>query len=124
MPPDLTAFLRGEIDEFHHADHVRMAFEILRRHDFLDAAKSYSSALKQIAARAHKPAVFHTTITVAFLALMADRMAEMHHEDFSSFAAANPELLDKTILAHWYLPERLQTAIARATFILPDPHHA
>ena len=51
MPPDLMAFLRGEIDEFHHADHLRMAFEILRRHDFLDAAKSYSSALKQIAAR-------------------------------------------------------------------------
>ena len=124
MPPDLTQFLRGEIDEFHHADHVRMAFEILHRHDFFDAAKSYSSALKQIAARAGKPAAFHMTITVAFLALVAERMAETHHEDFLSFAAANPELLDKTVLARWYPPERLQTAIARATFILPNPGHA
>jgi hypothetical protein len=124
MPPDLTQFLRGEVDEFRHADHVRMAFEVLRRHDFLGAAKSYSSALKLIVARAGRPAAFHTTITVAFLALVAERMAETYHEDFSSFAAINPELFDKTVLARWYPPERLQTAIARSTFILPNPGHA
>ncbi len=122
MPVDLAHFLRGEVEEFHHADHVRMAFEILKRHDFLDAAKAYAAGLKQIAARGGQPSAFHTTITVAFLSLVAERMAQ--HEDYPSFAAANPDLLDKRVLARWYPSARLQSEIARATFILPEPQRA
>ncbi|HEV2650485.1 MAG TPA: hypothetical protein VGU69_04440 [Rhizomicrobium sp.] len=122
MPVDLAYFLRGEVEEFHHADHVWMAFEILKRHDFLDAAKAYAAGLKQIAARGGQPSAFHMTITVAFLSLVAERMAQ--HADYPSFAAANPDLFDKRILARWYPSSRLQSEIARATFILPEPRHA
>ncbi len=63
LEPSLHAFLHGDVDgrDFHHADHVLMAFEILRRHDFLDAAKAYSTALKDIARRAGSPGAYHET---------------------------------------------------------------
>ena len=48
----LARFVRGEIDPrtFPHAEHVRMAFEMLRRHDFAEAALHYSHALRAMTA--------------------------------------------------------------------------
>jgi hypothetical protein len=60
---------------------VGVAFEILRRHDFLDAARAYSDALKD-AARAGNPAAYHETITPAFLALIAERMGSTKRQLF------------------------------------------
>ena len=118
--PELRAFLHGEIAgaDFRHADHVRTAFEILRRHDFLDAAKAYSAALKDMATRAGNPGAYHETITLAFLALIAERMESF--ETFEAFTAANADLLDKTVLTRWYRPEQLGSALARRTFVLPS----
>jgi hypothetical protein len=119
----VSAFLRAEIDgrTFRHADHVRVAFALLRRHDFSDAAATYTSALKAIAAKAGNPGAYHETITLAFLALIAERSAASEARDYDSFARANPDLLDKGILARWYTSERLGSDIARKTFILPEP---
>ena len=117
----LRAFLQGEIDgrSFSHADHVRAGFEILRHHEFPQAAVAYAQSLKTIAARAGAPDKYHETITIAFLSLIAERLDD--HDDFESFGAANPDLMDSSVLKRWYAPERLMSAIARKTFILPEP---
>ena len=119
--PELRAFLHGEIAgaDFRHADHVRMGFEILRRHDFLDAARACSTALKDMAARAGNPGAYHETITLAFMALIAERMAMESFETFDAFAEANADLLDKRALMRWYEAEQLNGPVARATFVLP-----
>jgi hypothetical protein len=118
----LHAFLRGEVDNrsFHHADHVRVGFELLRRHAFPVAVATFCAALKEIAARAGNPRAYHETITVAFLALIAEHMTARDYPDFETFAAANPELMDRQVLGRWYRVERLQSDVARRTFILPD----
>jgi hypothetical protein len=123
VPAELAAFLHGKTDgaTFRHADHIRVAFEMLQRHAFLDAAAAYSTALKDIAARAGHPAAYHETITVAFLSLVAERCAERDYADFAAFATANADLMDKSVLRHWYGPARLGSAIARRTFVLPQP---
>ena len=116
-------FLRGEIDgaTFGHADHVHMAFEVLRRHrNFAEAAAAYSVALRRIAARAASPGAYHETITLAFLSLIAERMVDAPRDSFDEFVRDNPDLLDKDLLARWYAPERLMSPVARATFVLPD----
>ena len=120
---DLTQFIRGEVDpgSFPHREHVRMGFEMLRRHNFEEAALHYCGALRAMTARAGKPMAFHQTITIAFLALIAERMETARHSDFASFAGANPDLIDKSALKRWYRPERLATDAARRTFLLPDP---
>jgi len=120
--PELARFLRGEIAaaRFSHREHVRMAFEMLRRHDFPETVLHYSRALRAMTARAGKPAAFHQTVTIAFLALTAERMAGGAWDDFAAFAAANPDLLEKALLGRWYAPERLASEAAHRTFLLPD----
>ena len=120
---DLAQFIRGEVDpgRFPHREHVRMGFEMLRRHNFEAAALHYCGALRAMTARAGKPMAFHQTITIAFLALIAERMEAAEHSDFASFAGANPDLIDKSALKRWYRPERLATDAARRTFLLPEP---
>jgi hypothetical protein len=121
--PDLERFVRGEMDaaSFPHREHVRMAFEMLRRHDFPQAVLLFSNALRVMTARAGKPHAFHQTVTVAFLALIAERMEESGSADFAAFVRAHPEVLEKSALTRWYRPEQLASEIARRTFVLPEP---
>ena len=120
--PLIQLFLQGEIDNrtFRHADHVRVGFELLQAHDFSTAAHKFSTALKAIAARAGNPGAYHETITLAFLALIAERSATRAFDDFEDFARANADLMDKAVLERWYEPERLRSEIARRIFLLPE----
>ena len=121
---DLERFARGEVDpgNFPHREHVRMAFEMLRRHDFAESVLHYSRALRAMTARAGKPQAFNQTVTIAFLSLVAERMQESGGAaDFDALVRAHPELLDKAALTRWYRPERLASEAARHTFLLPEP---
>ena len=51
-----------------------MAFELLRRHEFTETALHYSRALRTMVAKAGNAQAFHQTVTIAFLALIAQRM--------------------------------------------------
>lgn len=121
-PVELLRFVRGECDsaDFPHREHVRMAFEMLRRHDFVETALHYSRALRTMAERAGKPQAFHHTITIAFLALIGERMLDGGHENFDAFERENGDLFEKTVLARRYSRERLASAAARRSFLLPD----
>jgi hypothetical protein len=106
---ELARFMRGDMDSagFPHREHVRMGFEMLRRHNFSETAHHYSLALRTMAARAGRPDAFHQTITIAFLSLIAERMLGIDVADFIAFERANADLMAKSALAHWYRPERL-----------------
>jgi hypothetical protein len=104
-----------------HADHVRIAFELLSRHDFDLAAAALCAGLKQVAAEAGHPEAFHHTKTVAFLALIGERAAAMRACDYNAFARACPELMDRRILERWYTPQQLASDAARRSLILPQP---
>ena len=121
--PEFERFVRGEIDArtFPHREHVRMAFEMLRQHDFAESVLHYSRTLRAMAANAGKPQAFNQTITVAFLAVIAQRMADAAGLDFAAFAQCNPDLFERSLLKRWYRPEQLATPLARGSFLLPDP---
>ena len=120
--PELERFVRGEIDAsaFPHREHVRMAYEMLRRHDFAETVLHYSRALRAMSARAGKPQAFNQTVTIAFLSLVAERMEGGAGADFAAFQRDNAVLFEKNALARWYRPERLASDAARRTFLLPD----
>jgi hypothetical protein len=120
--PDLERFVRGEIDatSFPHREHLRMAFEMLRRHDFAESVWLFSKALRAMTAKAGKPHAFHQTITVAFLSLVAERIDRDGPLEFAAFERANPDLLVKGALDPWYRAERLASELARRTFLLPE----
>lgn len=121
-PDALQVFLAGQQDiaSFRHADHVRVAFEMLRCHSFLSSACLYSRQLKQMTASIGKPMAYNETVTIAFLAMIAERLAQRQYDTFEAFAAENPEVLEKSALTKWYSPEQLHSDIARRTFVLPS----
>ena len=124
-PSLLEQFLKGEIDNrsFRHADHIRVGFELLQRHDFSTAARAFSTSLKTIAAKAGNPGAYHETITVAFLAVIAERSAGCVSGDVEAFLRDNSDLMVKSVLERWYEPERLRSELARRIFLLPQPRN-
>ena len=63
---------------------------------------------------------FNTTITLAFLSLIAERMQASAHDDFAGFIEENEDLLASDVLSRWYSKERLASDTARRVFLLPD----
>jgi hypothetical protein len=122
-PEELARFIRGEVDarSFPHREHVRMAFEMLRHYDFAQSAHLYSQALRAMTTRVGQPEIFNQTLTIAFLALVAERMQASGADDFPALELAHPELFDRSLLSRWYPPERLASEAARRTFLLPEP---
>lgn len=122
-PDLLERFARGEIAaaEFSHHDHVHMGFEMLRRHDFAESVLRFSRALRGMAANAGKPGAFNQTVTLAFLAIIAQRMEATPEVDFEAFAASNRDLFEKSLLSRWYRAEQLASPLASRSFLLPDP---
>jgi hypothetical protein len=122
--PQLARFLRGEIDgaTFPHREHVRMAFEMLRRHDFAQSVWLFSRTLRAMATRAGKPQAFNQTVTIAFLALIAERLESAGAENFAAFERDHTDVFEKSALTRWYPPERLAAPITRRIFVLPAAH--
>ncbi len=120
--PELVCFVRGEIAaaDFPHREHARMAFEMLRRHDFAETVWLFSRALRAMAAGAGKPQAFNQTVTIAFLSIIAERM-ELCGDDFARFHHDNPDVFGKHALERWYPRERLSSAAAGRIFLLPEP---
>ena len=118
---ELAQFQAGALDPaaFRHRDHVRVGFELLRRYPFTEAAHRFATGLRAMACAAGRPGLYHDTITVAFLALIAERNASATYPDFSAFERENPDLLRKDALFAWYDPVRLMSPLARKTFVLP-----
>ena len=117
---DLAAFEAGLLDPaaFSHRDHLRVAFLLLRRHRFTTAAERMSTGLRRMLDRVGQPDAYHETVTVAFLALVAERL-DGAPADFDAWLARHPELLDRGALLRVYTRERLASPATRLTFLLP-----
>ena len=116
-------FERGKLEQFHHSDHVRMAFEYLCRYPALEALARFSDALRRFAAAQGKPNLYHETITWAYVLIIRQRMAQSANpRDWNEFARNNPDLFvwKKGILSRYYSEELLNSDLARKVFIFPD----
>ena len=110
-------------DSFHHADHVRLAFEYLRRYPALEALGRFSEALKRFAAAQGKAQRYHETITWAYLLLIRERLARAGPaQTWEEFVERNLDLLvwKGGVLRTLYRQETLDSDLARHTFVLPD----
>jgi hypothetical protein len=122
----MEAFEAGRIanTEFHHGDHVRMAWTYLREYGFPGGAERFVTALQRFAAANGKPQLYHATITWAYLVTIFDRMesGESLVGSWESFAAANPDLLTwkPSIIDALYRPETIASVHAKRVFVLPD----
>jgi len=105
---------------FHHLDHVGVAYEMLRKYDFMDAMVRYAENIKIIATKAGAADKFNATITFVFMSLIAERMETTRHAGYDDFIAQNQDLTSKDVLRKWYSTERLQSDLARIVFLMAD----
>lgn len=118
-----AAFDEGTLQEFHHADHVRLAWIYLLRDPLLEALERYVAGIRRFAAANGKPDLYHETVTWAYLLLIHERLERTGREvPWERFAAANRDLLTWKggILERWYRPETLASEVAKRVFVWPD----
>ncbi len=122
-----AAFRGGAIEPaaFDHRAHLRAAICALTRLPFLDACVAVRDGLGHVAARAGKPALYHETLTVALMSLIADAIAAekavpCSRFDMAGFVERHPLLVDRTAIARRYRRETFEGDAARRRFRLPD----
>jgi hypothetical protein len=107
---------------FDHRGHLRAGFLYLRRNDFPGACVAMKRAITTFAATIGKATLYHETLTVAYLALIAERLVEEPADlPFDAFLARYPELASRDYLERYYPRGELDSPEARATFVLPRP---
>ena len=109
-------------DEFHHEQHVQVAWWFVCQHGMPAALGEFTSAIKRFAEAKGAHGLYHETITWAFLLLIADRQARTNAASWQQFAAAHPDLLvwKPSILERYYSKDLLKSELARQTFLMPD----
>jgi len=123
-----TDLLRGFLDttlpadQFHHQQHVHVAWLFIQKFGMPDALREFTAAIKRFADAKGATGLYHETITWAFLLLIADRQARCDAENWDAFAAANRDLLvwKPSILERYYSREMLTSDLARKVFLFPD----
>jgi hypothetical protein len=108
--------------QFPHREHVRLAWAYLHRETLNGAIARFCGGLKAFAVSIDKAALYHETVSWAFMLIIQDRIARNPSSSWEEFAAANEDLLrnGRQLLERYYLPVTLDSALARATFIWPD----
>jgi hypothetical protein len=110
--------------DFRHREHVRLAFALLRRDgDLASAAVAFRIGLRRFAAAASVAGKYHETITWAYLAIIAERMAGNTYASSNELLLTNPDLLAHqggALARHYDVAELLASPHARATFVLPQ----
>ena len=108
--------------EFNHRGHLRAGFLYLRQHDFPGACVAMKRTIRAFAAALGKGSLYHETVTIAYLALLAERLVEEPRElGFEDFLERYPELLLRDYFERYYPKGALDGPEARATFLLPRP---
>jgi hypothetical protein len=109
--------------DYHHREHLRIAFAMLRDADFGEAAVRFRSALRRYAAAIGATAKLHETLTWAYLALVHARMQDAADESSLAFLARHPDLLDHragALARHYDVPAITASPLARRSFVLPE----
>jgi hypothetical protein len=110
-------------EDFHHNNHVRLAWIYLRRFPALEALSRFSEGLKRFARSLGKEGLYHETITWGYMLLIRERIARSPMEEsWEEFARANPDILNwrESVLKLYYRDETLKSDLARRVFVFPD----
>jgi hypothetical protein len=107
---------------FGHRGHLRAGFLYLRRHDFPAACVAMKRAVQGFAATHGRTGLYHETLTIAYLALIAERLAEEPASlPFDAFLERYPELASREYFERYYPRGVLEAPETKSTFILPRP---
>src|SRR5262247_2025038 len=96
----LAAFERLEVakEDFHHRDHLRLAWSCLRYAAPPEALDRVRVAIRRFAEKHGVPQLYHETITRFWIEHLASAMrTHPQAPDFDTLAHSRPEMLDKDL---------------------------
>jgi hypothetical protein len=114
------------VNDFHHREHVKVAYLYLRRYTPDAAMDRMRASLKRFAAAHNVPVDvldrgYHETITRAWMQLVEFTMVESDPaQTADQFYEANPQLWQMKVLRFFYSRPKLMSFEAKANFIEPD----
>ena len=118
----LAAFTAGEIanQDFHHRDHLRLAWIQIRRLGLPRASEAVTAAIRQFAAGHGHGDRYHETMTRFWLLVVATGISRHPTLAFDELLAAEPHLLDKNLPYRHWSRERMGSEDARQRWVEPD----
>jgi hypothetical protein len=116
---------RWPLAQWHHRDHIRLAYLYLRAFPFDEAANRLRQGIRAHNAAHSIPDTptsgYHETMTIAWLRIVQTVLDEYGPEETGdAFCEAHPELSQKKTLRLFYSRERFMSPEAKVTFIEPD----
>ncbi|HXD00933.1 MAG TPA: hypothetical protein VN048_16445 [Verrucomicrobiae bacterium] len=113
------------LEEWHHKQHIKVAYLYLRRFPFETARVRMREGVKAFNAAKKIPEAidrgYHETMTQAWMHLVYFTLCEYGPaESAEAFYEQSPQLQQKKILRFFYTKERFTSAEAKAGFLEPD----
>ncbi len=118
----LVAFEEGQIanHNFHHRDHLRLAWIQIRRLGLERASESVAMAIRQFATHHGNADRYHDTMTRFWVRVVGMGINRHPTLPFDDLLTAEPHLLDKNLpFLHWSR-ERMRSDEARRRWVEPD----
>jgi len=122
----LAAFEGCALEEFHHRDHVKVAYLYLQRYPLDEAIVKVRAGLQALAVAWNAPVDdlekgYHETMTQAWVRLVDVKLRDGGTtENADAFCDQQPELMQKNCLDSFYSRERLFTWTAKREYVEPD----
>jgi hypothetical protein len=120
-------FVRAFLDRslsptgFHHRDHVRLAWLLVRQRDVEWATGTLTQGIRRLAAAYGQADKYHETLTRFWVRLVGHlEQARPDIADFEAFVAAFPHVLDKELPYRHWRRDTLGSPTARAAWVDPD----
>ena len=85
-----------------------------------EAAVATVAAIRHVAREHGAEDKYHETITRAWLHCVAVHNQRWAADSFAQFLERNPDLLERTLLEHFYPRGRILSGSARASWVAPD----
>jgi len=108
-------------DQFHHREHLRVAWLYLQSSDATWASERMTAGIRRFANHHGATQKYHHSLTLFWMRLVAVALIEMPYGcTFEEFLATHPELSHKSLLDKYYSKELLQSPTAREGWVEPD----
>jgi hypothetical protein len=109
------------VADFSHREHVHAAWCYLQRLPLAEAMGAFIASLKRFAAAKGAHGLYHETVTVGWLLLVAERIGRSPDLGWEDFADRHPELFARpSLLSSYYSEDVLKSERARRAFVMPD----
>jgi hypothetical protein len=119
----VAAFLSGAVPTaaFHHRDHLRLAWCLVRRSGVAAATETITAAIRRFATHHGHPEKYHETLTRFWVRIVDHAIAAQPEiVEFDAFLAAFPPLLDKDLPYQHWSRATMQSLAARTGWVTPD----